>query len=828
MEAPQQLSGLEINCQKMINAPPDYQNSFNRRIINRCIQQNYAFDWKHLLNMKNNGYVKSLTLNKNTEEPKTNENDSYVMKIEFSEKYIDHIYPTLNNDIEEFKLKEGCEEKSNDLSSDNNTSVELKEITNNNDTKESSLGFNSDTIEDKFNGGELNKDHVNEEGCSAVDTNQDESLTHENGETDDSSEGEFEEMDFGSELSEEEIEEEVEEEIMDKRRKRTLKLIREKKLRGINYVRIEKLFDNVFDPMHHIDPVYEYTIYSAQFGQWETPCIFRSFHSYNTEKLTQEFGQFKPFGHLVIKVDKQKEIAIYVVDKIFPHMFNISSHNCKGINICLHDKYYEIFFTFSGFIPYSKKVAPLHQFYNPMRVQNFFNDTVAPVWEDFDKYCQVLAITIYPGDFNILISSLKECNFDSKIITIRPDNSVLSSYLFENYTFDPLMKVSKIMIEVMKNPQELYVFEELDTLKDLHFGWQWMTEKMVCDNVVVPNQITINFLEQLKKLRFEDYYISFQNRYERLINESNYNRIFNISLLLDLNPNSNYDLSKLLFSVCIDCYRTILQYPKIRSYSGIAYNKNNIFTSLTNQTEDVVLVEWSSKGTIVEDFVVYAMNPSVIQPILLPLSNKQYQLFTFILGTDYALYTNNFTSTYSLSDYSFSFLSDMNTMWKFKEFTQFIKVNKKFPSYTDASLYFNEFWKNSKPLFDLYGSGNWDYTTLNEKRYNRFIYIYEKYYDRLCTRSKKDNCLVKIKYDFFYDYTKWRDHVKNLRGSYHIARTKSELLRNFGINEHLDLFAYIPRVDLLGMDTYDLYNVIQYLKMKQEDVYPFLVIESHY
>ena len=168
-------------------------------------------------------------------------------------------------------------------------------------------------------------------------------------------------------------------------------------------------------------------------------------------------------------------------------------------------------------------------------------------------------------------------------------------------------------------------------------------------------------------------------------------------------------------------------------------------------------------------------------------------------------------------DMAFSFLDDQNAMWKFEQIIYLIKNEMKTPQDIQEGINkINEYWKDSKCLFELFGKKEMiDLSSMDEHRYKKLTHLFQSYKTRLTNTFKVDHYLTKQKVDFFSDFTNSTLTKIKVRGEMRPSQQLQKLFFAFGIDCSMMNCLIKPRIDLIDTVTYDIYNLIRYININK-------------
>ncbi|EKE41897.1 hypothetical protein ENUP19_0050G0050 [Entamoeba nuttalli] len=762
----EEVKEINIQCEKEGFFPVDYSVSRQRQVFNKYFQQVYDIKWNKIGELKKSKKITEIELFMNGQVMKNgmqklkDKENKVTMRITFDLQYIHQVCPEFRQMIVEYK-NEVLQQEVKEME----ISIE-DELDNNNKISDDSQE-------------ELTGDYIKEKE-KLLHSTKEETLKEED------NENVLKEEDNENNTIENEQSEEND--TIERRKERTLSVIQYKRLRAINYIRIEKLFEEPFLPMHQSFFVFEFCVYAIQFGQWETTRIFQSYKSINVENLEKPLDSFKPFGHLVVKLQNKSEMGLFFYDEIYGEMIEINQNNCNHIFCSKREKFIDVYISFKGSIPFLRKTSPMHLTHDQMRIENYFQHTILPCWESFESSrLQVICISLHPSSWKNIHEVIRQCSISQSDLKISNEQS-----------FSKLLKMKEYIIP-----------------KSFEFGWEWMIEKLLQENIIVPNQITQEFIDEINKYSFNEYNLHFRFLLNT-IETNKYHRAFDIMKLIPSKKDSSIDFTKKIFCVQITPSSITFLPPKIRSYSGEIYLKNICFSKLCEGNGNFILIQFNKEDAMTNEYLMTVMNNVVTKPFKMIFSNSTYDLYCFLLTTNCVIYIKKgITINISRKDMAFSCINDQNQMWLFKQIVELCKIDMKDShEQKDGVNRVNDYWKHVQSLYELYGRGEYiDQISLDTYRYLKLINIYNKYKNRLDCDWKVDYILPRQKWEFFRDFSDSTLRKLSLKGEMKPSLSLQKIMIAFGIDPNTVNCLIKPRIDIVDLITYDIYNLIRYINL---------------
>ncbi|ELP88210.1 hypothetical protein EIN_224530 [Entamoeba invadens IP1] len=399
-----------------------------------------------------------------------------------------------------------------------------------------------------------------------------------------------------------------------------------------------------------------------------------------------------------------------------------------------------------------------------------------------------------------------------RIQTLRMTVNLEASDLLHEMATNCNISFADLKVNNSSHFGELFEFGPLKTPQMLEFGWEWMIQKIISENLVTPSQITQQFIERLSSFNYTDYVIEMKLLIDSA-EKNKYHRIFDINKILPKKKNNSVDLKKRLYEVVVTPFQTKLTPFRVRTYSGETYEHNEVYKKITDGSGDVVIVRFDSEDMMVNDFLVSVMNHYVNLPYTMFLSGTKYKVYSFLLGTSSVVFVKEGVDIkMERRDIAFSFLRDMDEMWKFNYVLDVCLEKLKTSQDKDCCVEIvRDYWPDVKSLFMLYSSDPLDeQLKFDVLRYNK-IFLYDKYKVRMQDKWICDNNIIKLKNDFFSDFSSRPEKIKVV-GEVRLSVTLSKILSLFSFDPSLKSILLKPRVDVLDTLTYDLYNIVQYIK----------------
>ncbi|ELP88211.1 hypothetical protein EIN_224640, partial [Entamoeba invadens IP1] len=278
------ITNLLVECQHNRFYPPDYTLTKQRQVFSNQFQKSYDVDWKKINGLKREKKVdiQLMSGDEKVENGKPLKSRSEVtMKLVFNESYVKELFPNLEELVDQ-RLKEAKQQQEKQKL--------LEEELVQKNLKEEKARLEQHKVEEQKAAEVAQKE---EKAKKEALEKQKEIEDKEN--------------------EEKKIEKEKQEkaDLIIKKRERLLSIIQTKKLRGINYIRIEKLFEDPLLPYQKMFFMYKFTVYSVSFGQWESTRVFQSFKDVNCDKLDLPLDTIRPFGNLIGKMQNQPELVLY-------------------------------------------------------------------------------------------------------------------------------------------------------------------------------------------------------------------------------------------------------------------------------------------------------------------------------------------------------------------------------------------------------------------------------------------------------------------------------------------------------------------------------------